>query len=106
MDFVWFLYSLNLRFLDEKRNKKIKPPNKKLETMIIIYLTATGSPPFNFKCIPSRSPSGSTRAMLPLRYCGVFYAFYLRARLIGMAFYFCSAPLCKKTVTNWTNLRF
>jgi hypothetical protein len=45
--------------------------------------------------IPSRSPDGSTRAMLPLRYCGVFYAFYLRARLIGMGFYFCAASLCK-----------
>jgi hypothetical protein len=43
--------------------------------MIIIYLTATGSPPFNFKCIPSRSPDGSTRAMLPLRYFGGFLCF-------------------------------
>jgi hypothetical protein len=41
--------------------------------------------------IPSRSPDGSTRAMLPLRYCGVFYAFYLRAKLSGMVFIF--APL-------------
>ena len=32
---------------------------RSLKTVVIIYLTATGSPPFNFKCF--------------------FYAFYLRA---------------------------
>jgi hypothetical protein len=56
---------------------------KSLKTVLFIYLTATGSPPFNFKHSAARAgrPSSSTRGLLPLYFFVVFYAFYSRAGL-------------------------
>jgi hypothetical protein len=91
------MISLFSFLLDQKRNKKIFMRSycffgihessisslqiKSLKTIVIIYLTATGSPPFNFKCSAAQAvrPLDFTRGLLPLHFFVVFYAFYLRA---------------------------
>ena len=52
---------------------------KSLKTIVIIYLTATGSPPFNFECStpPTVRPADSTRGVVLFHFFFVFYTFFV-----------------------------
>ena len=56
---------------------------KSLKTTLVIYLTATGSPPFNFKCSAPRAvrPADSTCGALPLHFFVVFLYFLFKGGL-------------------------
>jgi hypothetical protein len=52
---------------------------KSLKTIVIIYLTATGGPSFNFKCSITRTvrPADSTRGVVLFHFFFVFYTFFV-----------------------------